>query len=343
MKCPKCHHDQVAGSECEVCGVVFEKYQRIQERLNDPIHSISDRKPVRLPVTRLPRWVRVTLSLTVVWAFITGSMYLAIRSAPMQPRPGGPTGIARQFNAVRPHGNPVQESRLATVFIETPWGSGSGFFIDSSCRILTNKHVLTVSEKEVEEIRQELRVLAHVIRSRQESKKRDTTVQRHQHDRATPALRFAELKTRLAAIEESRANPSYTVILYDDSTYTATDVTFSDTHDLALLRLDQKECPCMKKGQSGALKVGQSVFTIGNPLGLSHTVTSGIFSGKRSHEGHTYIQTDAPINPDNSGGPLIDQTGCVVGINTMILAGSEGIGLAIPIEAALNEFQELIP
>jgi S1-C subfamily serine protease len=81
------------------------------------------------------------------------------------------------------------------------------------------------------------------------------------------------------------------------------------------------------------------VYTVGHPVGLRHSVTSGIISGFREHAGVRYIQTDAPINPGNSGGPLIDLNGEVVGVNTMILADTEGIGFAIPIEVVLDEFQ----
>jgi S1-C subfamily serine protease len=74
------------------------------------------------------------------------------------------------------------------------------------------------------------------------------------------------------------------------------------------------------------------------PLGISHTVTSGIVSGIITADGTRYIQTDAPINPGNSGGPLIDEAGNVIGINTMTVQGADGLGLAIPIETATDTF-----
>jgi S1-C subfamily serine protease len=94
-------------------------------------------------------------------------------------------------------------------------------------------------------------------------------------------------------------------------------------------------------GSSTELEVGERLFTIGNPVGLAYTVTSGVFSGQRSDGEQRLLQTDAPINPGNSGGPLLEENGQVVGINTLVLRGAQGIGFAIPIETAYEEFFEL--
>ena len=102
-------------------------------------------------------------------------------------------------------------------------------------------------------------------------------------------------------------------------------------------------------GDSDTLEVGEWVLAIGNPFGLSHTVTAGIVSAKgRSGVGistyEDFIQTDAAINPGNSGGPLINLDGKVVGINTAIISrtgGNMGIGLAIPVNMAKNIHQQL--
>lgn len=94
-------------------------------------------------------------------------------------------------------------------------------------------------------------------------------------------------------------------------------------------------------GSSKGLTLGERLYTIGNPSGLAYTVTSGVFSGERSNGEQRLLQTDAPINPGNSGGPLLQQDGKVVGINTLVLRGTQGIGFAIPIETAYAEFFEL--
>ncbi len=109
--------------------------------------------------------------------------------------------------------------------------------------------------------------------------------------------------------------------------------------DIAVIKIDDGELPYLTLGDSDALRIGEIVVAIGNPFGLSHSVTQGIVSAKgRSGVGITdyadFIQTDAAINPGNSGGPLLNLEGEVVGMNTAILSrtgGSLGIGFAIPI------------
>jgi serine protease Do len=114
--------------------------------------------------------------------------------------------------------------------------------------------------------------------------------------------------------------------------------------DLALIKIKSfQDLPVEELGDSDKLEIGEWVMAIGNPFGLSHTVTVGIVSAKGRVIGSgpydDFIQTDASINPGNSGGPLFNMNGEVVGINTAIVATGHGIGFAIPINAA----KEIIP
>ena len=129
------------------------------------------------------------------------------------------------------------------------------------------------------------------------------------------------------------------VALSDKSEYRAELVGTDPQTDLALLKIDAEEkLPYLPLGNSDDVRVGQVVLAIGNPFGLSSTVTMGIVSARgRSQMGITdyedFIQTDAAINPGNSGGALIDLSGELVGINTAIFSrtgGNQGIGFAIP-------------
>lgn len=114
--------------------------------------------------------------------------------------------------------------------------------------------------------------------------------------------------------------------------------------DLALLQIPAgAHLLPLKLGDSDPVKVGESVVAIGNPFGLSHTVTSGIISAKNRVIGQgpydNFLQTDASINPGNSGGPLFNADGEVIGINTAINAAGQGLGFAIPI----NQAKRLLP
>ena len=125
-------------------------------------------------------------------------------------------------------------------------------------------------------------------------------------------------------------------------------------YDLAVLRLDSPRAPLhpIAIGSSGDLQVGQAAFAIGNPYGLEQTLTSGIISavGRRLPTSAAYeiggvIQTDAAVNPGNSGGPLLDSAGRLIGVNSAIISGSgasAGIGFAIPVDTVNRIAAELI-
>jgi serine protease Do len=140
-----------------------------------------------------------------------------------------------------------------------------------------------------------------------------------------------------------------TVTLSDKQQYKAKILGRDPKTDLAVLKIDAKTAlPAVTLGDSDALRVGDWVMAIGNPFGLTNTVTTGIVSAKGRMIGagpyDDFIQTDAPINPGNSGGPLFNLAGDVVGINTAIFSqsgGNIGIGFAIPVNLVKNLVPEL--
>jgi S1-C subfamily serine protease len=137
----------------------------------------------------------------------------------------------------------------------------------------------------------------------------------------------------------------------DRKKYKAKLVGTDPAHDLAVIQIPVHDVHKAEIGDSKNLVVGQKVFAIGNPFGLSGTMTRGIISSIRSVRGprgfiDEAIQTDAAINPGNSGGPLLNSRGQVIGINSMILTGgaeqSAGIGFAIPINTAKSVIDDLV-
>ncbi len=141
-----------------------------------------------------------------------------------------------------------------------------------------------------------------------------------------------------------QAASSAQVRLWDGSVYDARSVGAAPDFDLAVLQIDapRSKLRPIRIGGSGDLKVGQKAFAIGNPFGLEQTLTAGVISGlKRSILSvsempiRDVIQTDAAVNPGNSGGPLLDSAGRLIGVNTAITStsgSSAGVGFAIPVD-----------
>lgn len=142
------------------------------------------------------------------------------------------------------------------------------------------------------------------------------------------------------------------VTLWNKKKYRADLIGADRQKDLAVLQISARNLAFATLGDSKALEVGQKVYAIGNPFGLSGTMTRGIISSIRSVRGpegnaiDQAIQTDAAINPGNSGGPLLNSRGEVIGINSMILTGgaeqSAGVGFAIPINSAKAVLNDLV-
>ncbi|SAL72053.1 protease Do [Caballeronia arvi] len=140
-----------------------------------------------------------------------------------------------------------------------------------------------------------------------------------------------------------------TVKLTDKREYRAKVIGADKQSDVAVLKIDAKDLPTVKIGDPNGSKVGQWVVAIGSPYGFDNTVTSGIISAKSRalpNENYTpFIQTDVPVNPGNSGGPLFNLQGEVIGINSMIYSqtgGFQGLSFAIPINEAIKVKDALI-
>jgi len=152
----------------------------------------------------------------------------------------------------------------------------------------------------------------------------------------------------------SETSAVYIVITADGKNYDGTIQSVDPLNDLAVVKISANGLPVVELGDSDQLQVGQWVVTIGNALGqYQNTVTAGVISAKRrdiqasdssgssSENLSGMLQTDAAINAGNSGGPLVDLEGQVIGINTAVASGAQGIGFAIPINAAKSAIDSI--
>lgn len=141
-----------------------------------------------------------------------------------------------------------------------------------------------------------------------------------------------------------------TVRLMDGREFIAKRIGADKKTEVALIKIEGNDLPCLSIGDSAKLEIGEWVIAIGNPFGLKETLTVGVVSAKgRNNMGITdyedFIQTDAAINPGNSGGPLLNIDGEVIGINTAIFSqngGYMGIGFAVPIDMAMQVKEQLL-
>jgi serine protease Do len=272
-------------------------------------------------------------------------------------------GLEARLAKAFPARNAIETARNATVLIKTDWGTGSGFIIDSRCHVITNRHVVeTDSSRAASSIADGAELRARLSGTKQTLQANLIEQMQLRHaleGQPGTSGQILELDQRIQALQEKLADlpgevsreirdkvaatdlDGFTVRLVDGTEFKSLHAEFADGLDLAIFQLPAEHCPHLERGDSADLIQGERLYTIGSPAGLEYSVTSGIFSGSRGQGDQRLLQTDAAINPGNSGGPLITENGAVVGINTLILSGTQGIGFAIPIEAAYKDFAQL--
>jgi serine protease Do len=285
-------------------------------------------------------------------------------AATVQPLPSPDGSMPAYTRAELPRARtPIEAARNATVFIRTGWGLGSGFIIDADCHVITNRHVVeTDGNRVASNVIADPQMQQRMVAAREQLQvaiARDQLLRSQLVNRPGTNLEQLELGRRIDSMQHDLANlpgkvteiisrkvegssrDGFSATLVDGREFKELHAQYASNVDLAIFQLPTIHCPYIPHGRSGDLAVGERLYTVGNPSGLAYSVTSGVFSGQRGEGSERVLQTDAPINPGNSGGPLITEGGQVVGINTKVMRGVQGIGFAIPIEAAYEEFFQL--
>lgn len=391
MQCPKCGFRQPQASECRKCGIIIEKYKAAQQR-KQQLHTASEMQAKGGRSSGLIFFAAVVGAILVgVGIYLKGGLIPGKQpvdlvgdgesnsgfaqiteesgAVPAQDYGASPAssdyrqasaeaedGLAAQLAELWSVSNPIEAARNATVSIISPWGSGSGFFIDNAGTIITNRHVIQFDPNQLKRLEQQAASLKKQLDNernninltkRQFVNIRDREVKnqvaenlRLREERYEKYYRvYEELANRIETIEQGDFLNDGRVVLIDGSEHRPTSLEISFDKDLAMLSISVYNSPYIRYAARAEYpEQGKTVYTIGSPSGLSHTITSGIISGYRKLKGDSFIQTDAPINPGNSGGPLINAAGKVLGVNTMIIRDTEGIGFAVPFSTVLAEF-----
>jgi serine protease Do len=375
MICPKCSHEQDDTVKCSACGIYFAKFHP-QPAASEPRPRTSRAVPTQTGFGAGALAVTAIVTALIVFNFMrkpaapAPSAVIAPVAAVPQPAAAVPNLTQSGAGAfpVQPAGtlparNPIEAARNATVFIRTGWGLGSGFIIDEACHVITNRHVVeTDGARVANSVVQDPEMQARIDAARQQLQDaiaREQALRRQLAGRPGMNLEQVELDRHIVAMQqeladlqgrfsklisrkvETSSHEGFSATLVDGREFTSLHAEYASNVDLAMFQLPTRDCPHIPSGHSMGLAFGERLYTVGNPQGLAYTVTSGVFSGERGEGKQRVLQTDAPINPGNSGGPLITASGQVVGINTMVARGMQGIGFAIPIEAVYEEFMQL--
>ncbi|MEM7561495.1 MAG: trypsin-like peptidase domain-containing protein [Pseudomonadota bacterium] len=277
--------------------------------------------------------------------------------------------------------NEIDQASLSVVTVKTSVGAGSGFFITNDGYIITNRHVVrpTTSSQaadmqqkledrkvQLEDYKQNLKHDKQLLKDMEATIKENkaymssgqaTSSEKNQYERYISRYkqnkkRYNENKKRFRAMNAeykkfksefgfsssiSNFSKKFTITLKSGKSLKARLVKISKNRDLALLKLDKYVTPFLELSQQKYHRQGTKVFAIGSPLGITDSLTSGIITKPDKK----FLVTDARILPGNSGGPLVNEKGEVIGVNTAVVSAgqyADGLGLAIYVNQIKKEF-----
>lgn len=280
----------------------------------------------------------------------------------------------------------IDEATLSVVTVQTKVGSGSGFFITDNGYLVTNRHVVRPAtssgwkEREVElaeykeklenykaDLKEDKRTLKEMKETidenrdymesgkatKSEHKRYKRYIEKYNRNKdiyKSNKKEFSKVDKQYKKAQSefgfnssvSSFSKKFTIVLKNGKKHTARLVKISKDHDLALLKLDNYTTPYLKLARLKRPRQGAKVFAIGSPLGISDSLTTGIVT----KSGRDHIFTDAQILAGNSGGPLVDNEGQVLGVNTAVVSetrNADGLGVAVYSAVIKSEFRSYLP
>ncbi|MEN6475819.1 MAG: trypsin-like peptidase domain-containing protein, partial [Syntrophaceae bacterium] len=333
-QCPKCSSKVTNPVECETCGIVFEKYLKAEARKKTAAEQVA----IKASGVRVRPVVLIAIGLVLIVAALA-AVYFATRSpVTSDPQKLTPAPHARKVQKVEEASSqamsvtniqpleakgsgkdPIQRALDSTVSVRTPWGAiGSGFFIAEHA-VVTNKHVIAFDEAEYQAFRNRVERNRKLIdleiekidewksRLRQmpdgpNRKQLELIIQGKEADLGKYQSLQREDEEKLAKVRDQRFSQDIKIVTDDNKEYPVDHIVTSSSHDLALLKVSSIEGKVLKRmAKDQRLEQGQVVYALGSPLGLSNTVTSGVFSAyrRKTDTDETYLQFDAAVNPGN--------------------------------------------
>lgn len=264
-------------------------------------------------------------------------------------------GLASRITEANPATTNIENTRNATFFITTPWGSrGSGFILDTHCNAVTHsqlfkmdtsnliaqrerlKKIIADIQQEIIELDQEFNYVTEVQGFGDNSRQIDAEMHelaRIENNHQTQLDKLGLVPTR----------SDFKIKLIDGSEYKIERVKITDNSALAFFKIPATHCPYINVGFTNSLDEGQTLFTLGSGQGLDFRILEGDFLGNTILENKEYIQTNAPIHQTNTGGPLLDKQGDVIGLTTPKTLDQDEFGHAIPMHIIKKEFQKYSP
>ena len=294
MECPKCGCQQPESVECKACGVIVARYreQRIKRQYDELYGEVTEDPKSRFSFKPLATPMVVAGALAIVAYFLVSGSEPELNTDPVARVKAVESAVAI-VETDDPNFNAIEYARDATLLIKTRTGTGTGFFVNDKCQIVTNLHVVDPSDENLDRKEEHLGEQWEQVRAFEtevETRKaeflatcQDCSEAAYEHAVGQYERRlvstYNKLSERQEEFDELSFDPEILVVTSNGGQYDGTVLQTSGESDLALLRIDEQDCSYLDPADTEELSHGAPLYTIGSPLGMGHSVSAGVFSG----------------------------------------------------------------